>query len=262
MAEWLIDRFPPHKRYVEVFFGGGHVFWQKGLASENVINDLNKNLVTLYQVISNEIECKALKIRLRNCIYSRDLFDDYLELYGDKVNFPFLPKIERAFIFLFLNKTSFNGEFNHFASRPDAHGLYNIESSIDIVHKKIRAGNAVIENCHFRDILKKYDSENTFMYLDPPYWVTTKTEGKKYYEKTMSIDEHSELYDLLKAAKCKWLMSYDDEDIIRKIYEEFHIVQTPVLHQPSATGSGKIVFKSEIIIANFNIETSGTLFDT
>lgn len=260
MAEWIIDKMPSHKKYVEPFFGGGHVFWQKGTVSENVINDINGNLINMYRVIADEEMVKDLKQKMRDCVYSRELFDEYLKWYNDP-NFVFMPKVMRAYIYLYLNKVSFNGEFNHFASRPDASNLYNIESKIDIIHRKLRAGNTVIEKAHFRDILEKYDSPDTLFYLDPPYWVTTQTQGKDYYEKTMNMKEHMELRDAVAKLKGKWLMSYDDVPIIRDAYEECQIVLTPEMHQSSATGSGKTVFKREILIANYEIGKAGTLFE-
>lgn len=261
LAEFIISRMPHHKKYREVFFGGGHVFWQKGLCSENVINDLNSHLINMYRVIGDPNQVKALKLRLRNSVYSRELFDGYCKLYWDKNKYAFLPPIERAFIYLYLNKVSFNGEFQHFASRPDAGALYNIEPSVDEIHRKIRTGNTVIENLHFKDFIPKYDGSDVFYYLDPPYWVTTESQGSTYYEKNMKLDEHEELYNLLKKIKGKWLMSYDDVPNIRELYSEFQIVETPKMHQSSATASGKTVFKSEILIANYEINTAGTLFD-
>ena len=56
-------------------------------------------------------------------------------------------------------------------------------------------------------------------------------------------------------------MSYDDVPNIRELYSEFEITDTPKMHQSSATASGKVVYKSEILIANYDIKTAGTLFD-
>lgn len=262
LAEFIISRMPHHTKYREVFFGGGHVFWQKGLCKENVVNDLNSHLVNLYRVIGDETLCNLLKMRLRNTVYSRELFDDYHKIYWNKAKLAFYPPLERAFIYLYLNKVSFNGELNHFAARPDAGALYNIEGKIDAIHRKIRAGNTVIENLHFNEFIPKYDAKDVFFYLDPPYWVTTESQGSSYYEKTMKVDEHEELYNLLKKTKGKWLMSYDDRPEIREIYkDEFQIINTKEMHQSSATASGKSVFLSEILIANYDIQTAGTLFD-
>lgn len=262
LAEFIISRMPHHKKYREVFFGGGHVFWQKGLCQENVVNDLNSHLVNMYRIIGDELQCDLLKKRLRNCIYSREIFDDYHKIYWNKAKLAFLPPLERAFIYLYLNKVSFNGELNHFAARPDAGALYNIEGKVDAIHRKLRTGNTVIENLHFNEFIPKYDGSDVFFYLDPPYWVTTESQGSSYYEKTMKIDEHEELYNLLKKTKGKWLMSYDDRPEIREIYkDEFQIIETPKMHQSSATASGKTVFLAEILISNYDITTAGTLFD-
>lgn len=261
LADFIISRMPTHKRYCEVFFGGGHVFWQKGLAQENIVNDLNRHLTNLYKVMADETKYKALVLRLRNTIYSRDLFDEYCSLYWNESTFAFLPDVERAFIFLYLNKVSFNGEFHHFAVRPDASVLYNIESKVIDIHNKLRAGGTVIENMHFKNFIPQYDSKDTFFYVDPPYIVTTTSQGSSYYEKNMRTEEHETLYEILKDSKGKWLLSYDDVEVIRDVYSDYHIIETPKMHQSSATASGKSVFKSELLIANYDIETAGTIFD-
>lgn len=261
LAEFIISRMPHHSKYREVFFGGGHVFWQKGLCAENVVNDLNSHLVNLYRVLADPNQSQLLKIRLRNTLYSKELFDEYHAIYWNKDKYAFYPPIERAYMYLYLNKVSFNGEFQHFAKRPDAGALYNIEGNLDAIHKKLRAGNTVIENSHFKDFIPAYDGKDVFFYLDPPYWVTTESQGSTYYEKVMKADEHEELYNILKKTKGKWLMSYDDVPIIRELYSEFEIMNTKEMHQSSASATGKTVFKSELLIANYDINTAGTLFD-
>ena len=263
LAPFIIKHMPQHNRYVEVFFGGGHVFWQKNLVKENIINDFNGNLINLYRVVADEIKYKLLIWRLENTIYSRELCDEYIKLYYDK-NFVFLPKLERAFIYLYLNKTTFNGEFGCYIARESGTALYNVTPKVEAVHKKLRQGNTVIEHLHFRDVIEKFDGIDTLFYLDPPYWITTTQMGNHYYEQLMKREEHEELIDILSNTKGKWLLSYDDVPIIREVYSEFNIIETPKMHQSSSNtnvgGEGKGLYKSELLITNFDTNQSNNLF--
>ena len=50
LASTIIEMIPAHRIYVEPFFGGGAVFFAKGKSYLEVINDINDNLVTFYEV--------------------------------------------------------------------------------------------------------------------------------------------------------------------------------------------------------------------
>jgi DNA adenine methylase len=60
------------------------------------------------------------------------------------------------------------------------------------------------ENMDCRDLIKKYDSETTFFYIDPPYFNL-----EDYYTKnSFGYDDHIELLNLMKSTKGKWALSY------------------------------------------------------
>ena len=54
LADCLIPLFPPHECYVEVFAGGGALYFLRPQAAPcEVLNDINGDLVTLYRVVQN-----------------------------------------------------------------------------------------------------------------------------------------------------------------------------------------------------------------
>jgi hypothetical protein len=109
--------------------------------------------------------------------------------------------------------------------------------------------NVEILNKDFKDIIKKYDSPNTFFYLDPPY------------ENSKGLYENFELpikdvYDLLKNIKGKFLLSYNDSKEAKQLFKDFHIdyIKTKYAN-PLKGGQDRIV--NEMIISNFDNKLKG-----
>lgn len=72
-----------------------------------------------------------------------------------------------------------------------------------------------IQNLDYKDIIKKYDSESTFFYVDPPYF------GKEeyYINHDFRKETHIDLANTLNSIKGRFLLSYYYFDGIEKLYE-------------------------------------------
>ena len=66
----------------------------------------------------------------------------------------------------------------------------------------------------YKSILNK-TNQHSFIYLDPPYY----KKGKEMYMCGFDIDEHKKLSYILKESSAKWILSYDNCDEIRALYE-------------------------------------------
>jgi len=77
-----------------------------------------------------------------------------------------------------------------------------------------------ISNLDYKDVIKNHDSEDTFFYLDPPYVGYE----NYYYHNSFSGDSHSELSQVLKSIKGKWLLSYYRFDKLMDWYSNYKIV--------------------------------------
>jgi DNA adenine methylase len=78
----------------------------------------------------------------------------------------------------------------------------------------------IISNRDYKDVLKQQDSEDTFFYVDPPYFGFE----KYYVNNDFNEDSHSELSLELKKLKGKWLLSYYNFDNLEKWYSNYKIV--------------------------------------
>jgi len=78
-------------------------------------------------------------------------------------------------------------------------------NSFGKIHDVVRLWE--IENMDFREIIAKYDSENTFFYFDPPY------PGKNWYSYSFANEDFLELAKYLKDLKGKYLLNLNADDI-------------------------------------------------
>lgn len=270
LSPFIIQRMTSHSRYVEVFAGAAHVYWQKPLVEYNTINDINQNLVNLYKVVKYKSKSLQMLEELKMMFYGRDLFNYLRDLYK-KENLEGLPDYQRAALFLFVNRASFNGMFTSFAPKDESKiDLPQVIETSKMMFNKLNYGRGtVVENMDFADLIERNNIDNTFFYLDPPYYVTSTTKGAGYYEFVFKLEDHIRLRDaLIKAWKTKWLMSYDDVPEIRELYKDnaFYKINTPEVNQSSAnrqTGQMGLdtVYKSELLIANYPLENVNTLFE-
>jgi DNA adenine methylase len=76
------------------------------------------------------------------------------------------------------------------------------------------------ENKLFQELIPLYDKEDAFFYVNPPYVST-----ESYYKNTGGFGkkEHEELAALLKGVKGRFLLSYNDCELVRELYKDFNI---------------------------------------
>ena len=61
-AEWITSFFPKHHSYLEPFFGSGAVLFNKERSNIETVNDLDNNVVNLFEWIKNDPEKLAHEI--------------------------------------------------------------------------------------------------------------------------------------------------------------------------------------------------------
>jgi DNA adenine methylase len=172
MTDTLKKHFPlAYKTYVEGFGGGASLLLNKDETPLEIYNDLEKSIYSLFKVISNEDSMKRLQDRLYKCVYSHQLYDEYKSILrsGEDLSIE-----DRAYYFFYVNRTSFNGidgfSYNPLVRRGCSKSISSYFSAIDNLETIwSRIQHAIIENRDIFELLDKYDAEDTFFYLDPPY---------------------------------------------------------------------------------------------
>ena len=54
LSEWIISFFPKHHSYLEPFFGSGAVLFNKTRSHIETVNDLDQNVVNLFECIRED----------------------------------------------------------------------------------------------------------------------------------------------------------------------------------------------------------------
>jgi DNA adenine methylase len=106
-----------------------------------------------------------------------------------------------------------------------------------------------VENMDFADVINKYDSPSTYIYLDPPYWKT-----ENYYSNhDFDRQDHERLANVLHGVKGKFSLSYYDFDILKEWFPEdqYTWVKKEFAKAASAKKGEKQNMGEELLIMNY-----------
>lgn len=256
-----LDLYPPkgfnikEGRYFEPFVGGGAVFFDL-LPRQAFLSDLNKDLVTTYNVIKNNVN--ELIKSLKKHAHDKEYFLTIRERDPEQ-----LTDIEVASRFIYLNKTCFNGMY-----RVNKKGKFNVpfgkynnpiicdEENLLKVSESLE--NVSIKHQDYKKILKE-TRKGDFIYFDPPYHPVSKTASFTSYTNESFLEkEQIELRDTfveLHKKGCFVMLSNSDTDFINMIYSETGIkeikiakIQAGRMINSKSEKRGKI---TEVLITNY-----------
>lgn len=207
LRDAILARFPYYfERYIEVFGGGGWVLFHKPPGNDfEVYNDFNTNLTKLYRCVREKPE--HLANALQYVLNSRMDFDRIKDLFQQGM---VMDDITRAADFYQLIRYSYASGCDSFGSQP--HDMWANFPPIFQAHRRLR--KVVIENKDFEKLIGQYDRPVSFFYLDPPYFAT-----EDYYDDVgFTTADHTRLRDKLLTIQGKFLLSYNDCEFIRELY--------------------------------------------
>lgn len=261
LREEIVRRFPLYyERYIEVFGGGGWVLFHKDPGNDfEVYNDFNGLLVNLYRCVREKPQ--ELMEALRYVLNAREDFD-YVKSALARAS-P-ASDVQRAAWFYQIIRNSYAAGLTSYGGRP-----YDMWANFPLIEQASRRlAKVVIENQDFERLIQHYDRPVSFFYLDPPYH---DTEG--YYQNIgeggFTEEDHIRLRDALLSIEGKFLLSYNDDEFVRDLYDR------PGIYIESLTRLNNIRQRfdpncqfAEVLISNFDtsertrsIPTQITLFE-
>jgi len=205
LSKKFIEFIPRHKTFVEVFGGSGSFLFAKKPSEIEVYNDIDKRLYVFFKVIKDPIKFSLFEKLASLTPYSREEFFYNMSFEGAN-------DLDIAYNFWILNKQTFSGKTGEAWSYSVTTGheiAENVSRYINSILKfpsiHNRLKNVIIENEDFRKLIPKYDTEDTFFYLDPPYLHETRRSG--WYKYEMGDEDHKDLLELILTLKGKVMIS-------------------------------------------------------
>lgn len=231
----IFKRFPlKFDKYIEVFGGAAWLLFYKDQKGYEIYNDYNSELVNLFKIA--KYHTPELQRQLSFTLNSRELFNEMKNNYI----IDGLTDIQRATRFFLLIKQSYGGKLKTYGCiKKDVNSVIE---NLDNIQKRL--STVIIENKDFEDLIKTYDRESSFFYLDPPYY-----KSEKYYEIKFLENDHKRLYEILKNIKGKFLLSYNDCDYINNLYKDFKIEH--ISRRNDLSSSYKKNGYNELLISNY-----------
>lgn len=213
LAKWIIRFFPEHHSYLEPFFGSGAVLFNKPRSNIETVNDLDGNVVNLFECIKRDPERLAHEIYYTP--YARQIYDQaYLEEPKDS--------LERAVNFYirlnmghgFRNNGVKVGWKNDVQGRERAYAAQEwTHLPAKIMQAAERLRGVQIENRTAAELIPRFNHKSVLIYCDPPYMLQTR-HGKQYRHE-MDDKDHEELLAILRKHKGPVLISGYDTELYR-----------------------------------------------
>lgn len=249
MANKILKYFPKegsYNTYIEPFGGSfGLALHNPNIPPIEIYNDLDNNVYSLFKTLVDKEMFEEFQKLSDLIIYSekvRKVFKQDLKEIpfneDDKLNI-----VHRAFKFFYVNRTSRNGiggfSINTCVRRSMSKSCSDLLSTIEGLPKlHDRLSKVIVTNQDGIKLISKYSQrEDTFIYADPPYHQSTRTETR--YNIDMNYDEQERFIDECVNAKCKILISGYDCNPYKRLEENGFIKIKFVVHTMSGNRKTK-----------------------
>jgi len=226
----LLPLLPPGvelMRHVEPFAGGAALFFAQ-LPERALLCDVNATLIGTYQAVRDRLPEVVAHLSVLAEAHDEKAYYRARERYNRARS---LDREERAALFLYLNKTCFNGlhrvnqrgEFNVPAGRYKSPRILNLDALKDasraLARAELRAGS-------FEGLLESA-RPGDFVYFDPPYEPVSRTASfTAYCEMGFRRDDQLRLREIFVALDnrgCKLMLSNSDVPFSRSLYADYRL---------------------------------------
>jgi DNA adenine methylase len=196
--------------YIEPFGGSGAMLLALEPVDREVYNDADGRLADFFRALADGEAFEKMKRYAEVFPQSREIYD---EMKRDWVNSPELAK--RGFATFYIQSFSFGGKpFDSFGvQKRGDHGRLNAREyhakggRLDQYAARFRF--TTVESLDWRQCVAKYDSEQAFFYLDPPYC----GKQKNFYRRDLPLVDHAELVETLLSVRGGVALSCYDNDV-------------------------------------------------
>ncbi len=233
--------------YIEPFAGSGAFFFWLARNYPNmekaIINDINTDLINCYKTIKSDIDSLISQLEIYQQEYHtlnerEEEKKEYYYAKRDLFNTKTADNTQNAALFIFLNRTCFNGLY-----RVNKSGQFNVpigkyknpkicdKENLLEVHQLLQ--NVIILNSDYSETLK-HAERNSFFYIDPPYKPLNTTSSFNSYSSDIFDDREQhrlkEFCDEISNQGFQWILSNSDvkqsgDNFFDQLYENYKILR-------------------------------------
>lgn len=245
VADWIIGMFPEHHSYLEPFFGSGAVLFRKERSKIETVNDLDGDVINLFEWIKKDPEQLADYIYMTP--YSRDVYTKALDAQYTEQD-PFMRAVYFYTRMMMGHGFRTTGERvgwkNDVQGREAAYAARHWCQVPDLIMQAAeRLRGVQIENQPAIPLIERFNSPKVLIYADPPYLLSTR-HGKQY-KFEMSEAEHIHLLEALKRHKGPVLISGYPSQLYNDMLNDWYSDTRGVRNQLSAP-------RTEVLWMNFD----------
>lgn len=243
IADWIISFFPEHHSYLEAFFGSGAVLFNKPRSNIETVNDLDGNVINLFEWIKKDPE--QLVHEIYYTPYARQIYEDAFaavpeDSLGKAVNFYIRLNMGHGF------RTT--GE--KVGWKNDVQGRERAYAATDwcnlpekILQAAERFRGVQIENRPAVEVMEWFNNKKVLIYLDPPYMPEVR-HGKQYKYEMFTEESHKQLLETAKAHKGPVLISGYESNLYNDMLQGWYREETICYSQTCSK-------KREVLWMNF-----------
>ena len=224
----IIPNIPKNiETFIEVFGGQFWTFFKMKLEDYPnlktvVYNDFNPLNYNMYQCIQDHRrlleECEKFIVQEKDVFPTNPVCQEQFNRFQSEIfdeNFKVKPyDYEVAAKYIYVLTQVFSGANPSKSKFIDLKGKYH--SKFTSFKNKLKKPEwqkmferiDLVENMDFQEVIEKYDSPNTYFYVDPPYYVVG--EGSYYSNHDFNRNDHERLAKVLNNVKGKFSLSYYD----------------------------------------------------
>jgi DNA adenine methylase len=253
----LVPLLPPGvelMRHVEPFFGGGALFFAQR-PGRALLSDVNPALIGTYEAVRDDVDELIARLERLSAKHESAHYYQVRHRYNHAKQ---LSRTERAAMFIYLNKTCFNG-----LHRVNRRGEFNVPAGRYAKPRildadLLRAASAELTKADLRcdgfEGLLERAKPGDFVYFDPPYEPASDTSNfTAYAQDGFGRADQERLRDVFAALdrrRCKLMLSNNDVPFIRGLYAKFNIdvIAAPRSINCDAKKRGPV---AEVVVRNY-----------
>jgi len=240
LAKKIVPLIPEHETYVEPYAGGAAVYFYKEPSEKEVLNDKDKEIAFAYRFIRDMSPEQYEQLKRKDWTLTRERFD---RLKASKPE----NDVDRFYRFYYLKKGSY-GTIGESVNVGTINRNMKAAGFDRLPRVQQRLRGTATNSADALKMIDKYDSKNTFFYLDPPY------PGRAGYNTPDFTEEDlKKLTDRLKHIKGKFLLSIDKENA-KQLPSQFHIKRVSTIRS-YCQGNGT-ARETEVLASNYEFEVA------